>query len=327
MIDKSQLAAQRDRAIAGFEEVVLSFGEAARSEFLQDMPMRMSVWHAFLDRPDGIHGLLITPNDKVSLRAAVAELRGSADDALQVIPKDQRPAGGVPVLAIRNYVRVKAGMDVCLSGILTCSVWFRRYIAKTGKPGATAQSPLSQWQASLAEVGRAESLAAMQTAFQAAPHKPLWRFLAGWGLLKVVGEWMAELDWPDAQTRFGWAAAGGDAPTPMERKMLHYAYIELGSAALLSATGRMGYGDLSAEEEAEIVTRVKSVLKKFGDEIQNLAGLAESTHMATIRTRPRSPSSISIVMWNSRFPGPARRSRSMRWSRCSGATRPGLPGR
>ena len=168
---------RKENALSFLADLTVSFGETERPQYVQDLPIRLNVWRAFAVDPGKQHGLLITPNNRISIAVAVAELREAFDRAEH---------SGASLIALNNMMWTQTTMEQFFSAILPSTYWFNKIIQG---------NRLRKWKQSFDRVKIASGLEEMQNAFREAPEKPLWRLLAGWSVIKYSHEKKGEDVW------------------------------------------------------------------------------------------------------------------------------------
>lgn len=180
MAQIGEIEAVRSRALTLLEDVLLSFGEPERPQFLQELPIRMTVWRAFAIAPDRPQKLLISPNSAVPLAVAVGRIRAAYPDAGPERTGQQRD-GRSTVMALRNTIRAEADMNEFLSLLLPLTLWFRR-----------VQRNLDRWLEEIRSISEiaiggeadGDALEQMRKIFRVSRDKALWRFLAAWVVIE-----------------------------------------------------------------------------------------------------------------------------------------------
>ena len=157
---------RKENALSLLADLTVSFGETERPQYVQDLPIRLNVWRAFAEAPHKAHDLLITPNNRISISVAAAELRAAFDRA------GHHEAS---LIALNNMIWTKTTIDQFFSVILPSTHWFKKILA---------ENRLEKWKQAFERTKNAADLAEMQIEFRKSPEKPLWRLLAGFSVIK-----------------------------------------------------------------------------------------------------------------------------------------------
>ena len=236
MQTKKEIDARRDEALSLLADVVTSFGAPERPQYIQEMPVRMTVWRAFAENPNAVHKLLIAPNDEIELSTAARGLR-------QAFEAEDIPATQSQIMTLRNNIRLQASMDQFFKAVLPTTWWFHDMVAKG----------LDDWVESWTKLSQAKDLDQMRRDFRAAPDKALWRFLAAWSVIRISDEWARK-----------WVETAED-PRPGDREMVHWQSLATACDALIRVTDVDDMADLDKEFQEKFWGQIEPFMTGMKD--------------------------------------------------------------
>ncbi|MEM9139132.1 MAG: S8 family serine peptidase, partial [Pseudomonadota bacterium] len=255
MAELNEIRAKRDRALTLLEDLVLSFGEPERPQFIQQMPIRITVWRSLASNPDGEHNLLITPNDELPVRNAVRLIRKYCAAA----GLEPRQSG---IIALKNSVQMTVRRKHFVEAVLTATDWFHKLAGRRLRGWFEALEQINR----IAQDGRLKPLTKLQQMrqeFRRAPEKPFWRFIAAWTIISYSTEWAR-------QAVSAMAEETGSPPSASDAEVIRWGYIEGACEGLLRITETDDLEALPDELTGKFFDALAQVLDQLNKEAQTL---------------------------------------------------------
>lgn len=223
-----ELISAKHQALMLLEEVLLSLGSASESQFLQDSPIRMSVWHSITTSLTDHQQLLLTPNNKLQALSALSVIKRSFDTYNgQDLKKQVSRGQSREIIALPSTILVSATATELFQIILPLTVWGQRELKR-----ATASSDywddINTQNSSLARQTKAEEI------FAELNLKPFWRLMTTWAIIETADE---------------------RASTELEK----WQYIQLGCSIVLSISNG---SEFQHEADNENYKLLKSIIEK-----------------------------------------------------------------
>ena len=165
-----------------FEQLIVSFGMRQQPRFTQDVPVRSQVWVEYVNSPEQVVSLILSPNERVPTRSTVDEIRARLDAYNEVRTENglaKFTPDSIQLMSLASSIHIRVDFDAILKLLVPMTQW---WVGFSGESSARVE---------LDEIVRSTAhdldLSALVTAFYESRNKSYWRFFAIAGLIHCAG--------------------------------------------------------------------------------------------------------------------------------------------